>query len=143
MTSFTIRGARPDEMPAIQATWDAIEFARSRDGDRVWVAVDTRGERVGQGRLVPVGEGHVELGGMWTHDAWRGKGVAGALVRALLEAAGDATVWCVPWADLAEYYMGLGLSEAAPAESAPEKIREKLAYCRERYPRAVALLRKP
>ncbi|MFO0630552.1 MAG: GNAT family N-acetyltransferase [Polyangiales bacterium] len=143
MTSFTLRGARPDEMPAIQATWDDIAFARSDDGDRVWVAVDVHGERVGQGRLVPVGEGHVELGGIWTRDDWRGRGVAGALVRALLEAAGDATVWCVPWADLAEFYKGLGLRESARAESAPEKIREKLAYCRARYPRAVALLRTP
>jgi hypothetical protein len=49
----------------------------------------------------------------------------------------------VPWADLAEFYNGLGLSESTPTESAPEKIREKLSYCRARYPRAVALLRKP
>ncbi len=130
-------------MTSIQATWDAIEFARSGESDRVLVAINARGERVGQGRLVPVGDGHVELGGMWTRDDWRGRGVAGALVRALLEAAGAATVWCVPWADLAEFYNGLGLSESTPTESAPEKIREKLSYCRARYPRAVALLRKP
>lgn len=130
-------------MADIQATWDAIDFARSGEGDRVLVAVNMGGERVGQGRLVPAGDGHVELGGMWTRDDWRGRGVAGALVRALLEAAGDATVWCVPWADLAEFYKGLGLSESTSPESAPEKIREKLSLCRARYPRAVALLRTP
>lgn len=138
----TIRRARPEEMEALQASWASIDFAPSGADDVILVALDDAGARVGQGRLVPMGDGHVELGGMWVRDAWRGRGVASALVRSLLDAAGGAVVWCVPWADLAAYYQGLGIPDVAPEETAPEGVRAKLAYCRARYARAVTLLRR-
>ncbi|MFO0652581.1 MAG: GNAT family N-acetyltransferase [Polyangiales bacterium] len=141
--AFAVRAATSDEMEAIQATWDAIDFVRSADGDLVLVAIEARGERVGQGRLVRLEAGHVELGGMWVRDDWRGRGVARALVRSLLDAAGAEAVWCVPWADLADYYRALGLSVVAREVDAPEAIRAKLAHCRGRYARAVTLLRRP
>jgi GNAT superfamily N-acetyltransferase len=139
---FTVRHATPEEWPTIQATWADIAFEPSHEGDIVLVALDSEGVRIGQGRLVPMGDGHVELGGMWVRDDWRGRGVAAAIVRALLEAAGERVVWCIPWAELADYYRGLGLRESPSEDTAPPGVRAKIARCRACYPREVALLRR-
>lgn len=69
-------------------------------------------------------------------------GGAAAIVRALLEAADGRVTWCIPWAELADDYRGLGLRESAPEDTAPPGVRAKIARCRSCYPREVTLLRR-
>ena len=50
----------------------------------VLVIAELDGRRAGMGRLVPAGEGAFELGGMWVLEAFRGRGIARAIVDELI-----------------------------------------------------------
>jgi predicted N-acetyltransferase YhbS len=103
---------------------------------------DEGGARLGLGRLVPVGPGAVELGGIYVVPDRRGHGVAAAIVRELLGRTGGRRVYCVPFASLAEYYKGFGFVDAIAGDPVPEPVHRKLAFC-SRYPQGVVLLVMP
>jgi GNAT superfamily N-acetyltransferase len=132
-----IRTLRPDELDWANARYASVGFAASTPAHQLLVA-ELDGARVGLGRLVPIGDRAVELGGIWTDQAARGRGVARAIVTALLARAGDADVWCIPFEHLARFYMGLGLAPA-PAPW-PAGVADKVADCAARGLAAVVVL---
>lgn len=137
---MTVRRARPDELAWANDVYRRVDFVAS-DADCVQVVAEDDGRKIGVGRLVPAGDGAYELGGMWVDEDARGRGVAKAIVAALIEAADGAPLWCIPYARVADLYRGRGFFDAV-VDDAPVAVREKLAFCRARYPLAVVLLRR-
>src|SRR5262249_29496285 len=136
-----VRAATDEDRPYIDAAYRALDFEPSSAADEHVVAEDA-GARCGVGRLVPLGGGAVELGGIFVEPAARGHGVAAAVVRALLGRAGGRRVYCVPFAHLVGYYQRFGFVECA-VDAAPAGIHDKLRYCQGRYPDTVAVLVMP
>lgn len=136
-----VRPMRPDELPWVNGQYALADFVRSDLEDTILVA-EVDGERAGVGRLVPAGEGHVELGGMYVVEAHRGRGVARALVEGLLHQAQGRTVWCIPYARVQDLYRGFGFADPPDGVEPPPAVVEKLRFCRARYPVAVVLLRR-
>lgn len=132
--------ATPAHRGWVDAAHDSVGFPRSGVDDDVWVAV-VGDLPIAAGRLVPQGDGSVELGGIYVDPGHRGAGVAAAVVAALLAAAGPRTVWCLPLTPLVPWYHRFGFAAASP-EGAPAAVRAKLAWCRATFPEGVALLRR-
>ncbi|WP_028312310.1 GNAT family N-acetyltransferase [Derxia gummosa] len=100
------------------------------------------GERAGLGRVVPVSATAGELGGMVVLPAFRGRGVADALVGFLVAQSRFAELFCIPFADLVPLYARHGFVTLPDDAPAPAPVADKLAWCRAHYPRAVALMRR-
>jgi GNAT superfamily N-acetyltransferase len=83
-----------------------------------------------------------ELGGMYVDPDRRGRGIAEALVRALVDAAPQPTLWCLPFARLDALYRRCGFAAAPAADPVPDAVAAKLAWCNETYPEPVILLRR-
>ncbi|HSK05797.1 MAG TPA: GNAT family N-acetyltransferase [Kofleriaceae bacterium] len=95
----------------------------------------------GLGRLVEHAPGVVELGGIWTAETARGRGVARAMVAALLEASAGR-LWCIPFAHLAAFYESFGFEVARPPW--PPAIAAKVAGLHDQHlPSIVVLVREP
>jgi N-acetylglutamate synthase-like GNAT family acetyltransferase len=135
-----LRTASPDDAGWIEEQYRRAGFIPSDLSRHTVVVATDGGERVGLGRLVPAGEGMVELGGMWVTDPYRGRGVARALVEELIRRAGASDVYCVPFADLEGFYASCGF-ERVKREAAPAALEEKLAWCEREIARPVLLMR--
>lgn len=129
----TIRPLREDEREWANARYAAIRFMATPVHARVWVAeliepeVPRPDPRVGLGRLIEVEPGAFELGGIWTDETARNRGIARAMVHALLDAARGAWLWCVPFAHLAPFYEEFGFVATSPPW--PAAIAAKVAEC--------------
>jgi GNAT superfamily N-acetyltransferase len=136
-----IRDLRDDERAWANACYRAINFAESPATARAIVA-ERGGERVGLGRLVELEPGVFELGGIWTAEAARGHGVARAVVTELIERAGDARLWCIPFTHLVAFYASFGF-DAAPSPW-PASVAAKVTACVESaLPEVAVLVRSP
>lgn len=113
MAELTIRELRADERAWANRHYRAIGFATTPD-DSLALVAERGGARIGLGRLVAHAPGVVELGGIWTDEAARRGGVARAMVNALLARAGDAPLWCIPFAHLTAFYRSFGFAPAPP-----------------------------
>lgn len=136
--SITIRPLREDELAWAAERYREIDFQTTPTGSIALVA-ELAGERVGLGRLVPLGPGSVELGGIWTADAARGRGVARTMVRELFDRAAGLDVWCVPFDHLTEFYLSFGLRLAN--RPWPDAIAAKVEDCECRGLPGVTVLR--
>lgn len=121
-----IRLLRDDELDWAADRYREIAFSASPPGTIALVA-EVDGERVGLGRIVELAPGVVELGGIWSDERVRGRGVARAMVTALLSRAPAGRLWCIPFAHLAPFYASFGFAET-PAPW-PEPIAAKVADC--------------
>jgi len=128
--SIMIRDLHDDERAWANAQYQAIQFAATPPDADALVA-ELASQRVGLGRLVAHAPDVLELGGIWTDEAARGRGVARAMVAALLarvERLGyGGPVWCVPFAHLAAFYQSFGFVLRAPPW--PPAIAAKVADC--------------
>jgi GNAT superfamily N-acetyltransferase len=126
-----VRDASASERAWADRLYASIDFAATAPSDRQLIAVRGPGdEPIGLGRLVDVGDGALELGGIWTAASARGHGVAAAMVQALLDRARDRgarAVWCVPFRALIDYYARFGFVERATGW--PPGIVAKAAHC--------------
>lgn len=113
----------------------AIGFAPTAPDDLLLVVV-VDGEPAGVGRVV----GGLELGGMYVDPAHRGRGLAEALVAALVAQAPGPRLWCVPFTPLEALYRRAGFADPRPDDPVPPPIAAKVAWCRGRYPDPVSLL---
>src|SRR5689334_8302474 len=113
MAALAIRELDDGERAWANERYRAIQFAPTPPGCVALVA-ELDGARVGLGRLVAYAPGVVELGGIWTDEAVRGRGVARAMVHALLARLGTAPAWCIPFAHLAPFYESCGFARRAP-----------------------------
>ena len=134
-----LRSARADEMHWINDQYARVHFLPSDLHRETVVIAELDGERAGMGRLVPAGEKVFELGGMLVFEGFRGRGVARAIVDELLRRAGDADVYCVPFADLEGFYASCGFRKT---DAAPGKVREKYEWCVREMDRAVTLMKR-
>src|SRR5688500_19027258 len=100
---MVLRTATADDCDWIDEQYRRAGFIPSDLRRDTIVIAELDGTRAGLGRLVPAGEAY-ELGGMFVLDAFRGRGVARAIVEELIRRAGDAAVYCVPFADLEQLY---------------------------------------
>lgn len=135
----TVRPALPDEMGWVNGRYAETDFRSSDASHHVMIAEVGRAP-AGLGRLVPMGEGDVELGGIYVLPAHRGRGVGAALVRALLAAAVGQRIWCIPWADLTGLYERAGFVRVPEEATIPEPVRAKLEWCIRHYARPVCLM---
>lgn len=136
-----LRIATPGDAGWIQEQYEKVHFIPSDLARDVMVVAEIDGERVGMGRLVPAGENAYELGGMYVDDAFRGRGIAHAIVEELIRLADDRDVYCVPFANLETLYAESGFRRIE-AVNVPEKIQEKLDWCAREIPdRAVVLMK--
>jgi GNAT superfamily N-acetyltransferase len=133
-----IRTLREDERAWANARYRDIQFAESPPGTFAVVA-EVAGERVGLGRLVEHAPGVLELGGIWTAEASRGRGIARAVVDALLaQWPRRERLWCIPFAHLAPFYLSCGFAPA-PAPW-PPAIADKVGDCRAQHAAGVVVL---
>lgn len=135
-----LRTARPEETGWINEQYAKVHFIPSDLSRDTIVVAELDGTRVGIGRLVDVGEGAYELGGMYVLDEFRGGGVARAIVGELIRRAGGRDVYCIPFADLEAFYASTGFTRIEPV-GIPEKVQEKLDWCAREIDRAVVLMK--
>lgn len=135
-----IRSLRDDELGWAAERYREIKFAPSPPGARGFVA-ELDGERVGLGRLIVHAPGVIELGGIWTHDRARNRGVARSMVMALVEEARGQRLWCVPFAHLAPFYETFDFAAARPPW--PDPIAAKAADCAAQHLSVVVQVREP
>jgi GNAT superfamily N-acetyltransferase len=125
--AITIRDLRDDERAWANAQYRAIEFAATPP-DAVALVAELAGARVSLGRLVSLAPDVLELGGIWTDDALRGRGIARAMVTALLARAGPGReLWCIPFVHLSAFYESFGFALRAPPW--PPAIAAKVDEC--------------
>jgi GNAT superfamily N-acetyltransferase len=121
----TIRELADDDREWAASRYAAISFAPT-PAHAVALVAELAGERVGLGRLVELEPGVIELGGIWTAEARRGRGVARAMVTALLARA-RGPLWCVPFEHLVELYAGFGFRVVPPPW--PAAVATKVDRC--------------
>lgn len=139
--AITIRDLKDSERAWANDLYRAIRFETTPPGALALVAELARphggsaesidGERIGLGRLVAHAPDVLELGGIWTHEAVRGRGVARAMVEALLERRAETPhperLWCIPFAHLSAFYQSCGFALSAPPW--PPSIAAKVSHC--------------
>ncbi|MEJ7600189.1 MAG: GNAT family N-acetyltransferase [Kofleriaceae bacterium] len=136
-----IRTLRDDELAWANERYQAIEFAASPPGTFGLVA-EQAGDRVALGRLVTLEPGVIELGGIWTDERVRGRGLAREIVTALIAHGGATRLWCLPFAHLAAFYESFGFVRAEPPW--PAGVAAKLSACASHpIPTGVVQLREP
>jgi N-acetylglutamate synthase-like GNAT family acetyltransferase len=137
---LVLRTARPEETGWINEQYATVRFIPSDPARETIVVAEADGVRAGIGRLVDVGEGAYELGGMYVLDAFRGSGIARAIVEELIRRAGGRDVYCIPFADLEAFYASAGFRRIE-ADGVPAKVVEKLEWCAREIDRAVVLMK--
>ena len=133
-----VRRARTDEIAWANERYAEIDFVPSSADARQWVA-EVEGQRVGLGRLVPVGSGDEELGGIYVLPAWRGRGIAEAVVGELVRCRAGGRLFCLPFERLAGFYGRFGFRPVT-TEPVPRPIAAKHAWCAATYPDPTVLL---
>jgi N-acetylglutamate synthase-like GNAT family acetyltransferase len=134
-----LRRATESDAAWINAAYADIRFQLSDLARDLVIVAELDGEHAGLGRLVPAGEAY-ELGGMLVFDAFRGRGVAKAIIDELLRHAGGRDVYCIPFADLEPIYAKAGFLRCERDESLPAHILEKLDWCEREMQRPVVLM---
>jgi GNAT superfamily N-acetyltransferase len=135
-----IRPASAADDAWIHGRYAEADFVAHDPSHDVLIA-EAGGVPVGLGRLVPCDAGAVELGGMYVLEGFRGQGVGPALVRALIERAGRARIYCIPWTRLEGMYARHGFRTIEPGADLPAAVADKLRYCAEHYEERVCLMR--
>ena len=141
--SLQVRDARAEELAWANERWAEIGFVTSPPGRDLLVVAEVDGARVGLGRLVRLPSGEVELGGILVLPAFRGRGVAEAIVGRLVRAITPGTrAFCVPFAHLEAFYARFGFTRAdeATCAAAPAEICDKLRFCAATYPTPAVLM---
>jgi N-acetylglutamate synthase-like GNAT family acetyltransferase len=137
-----LRRATEADAGWINAAYADVHFQLSDLSRDLLIVAELDGEHAGIGRLVPAGEAY-ELGGMLVFDAFRGRGVAKAIIDELLRHAGGREVYCIPFADLEPIYAKAGFVRRERDESLPAHVLEKLDWCEREMARAVILMALP
>ena len=136
---IAIRAARDDEADWVNERYAAVQFIPSDVARDLVLIAELDGQPAGLGRLVPVDEESCELGGMLVFDAFRGRGVARALIDELVRRARGKTIYCIPFAELESLYGAAGFERS---EQAPEPVQEKFDWCQRTYDKPVLLMRR-
>lgn len=139
--AITVRTARRSEIEWINSCYDQIEFMHSDFDSEIIAIAEFDGQKAGLGRLVKMDEEQFELGGMYTFEAFRGKGAAKEIVKFLLSHVKPLQrVYCIPFEHLLPFYKQRGFKNCSDQELVHQKILDKYQWCREKYAHPTALL---
>jgi GNAT superfamily N-acetyltransferase len=134
-----IRAAGTGEADWVNERYGEVQFIPSDLTKDTVLIAELDGQPAGLGRLVPVTEDACELGGMLVFETFRGRGVARALIDALIERANGRTIYCIPFAKLEDLYAAAGFERS---ETAPNDVQEKFDWCQRTYDQPVLLMRR-
>lgn len=134
-----VRPAELDELEWANARYAEVEFRPSSPSDLIAVA-EVMGERAGLGRLVPVEPGAEELGGIYVFPRFRSLGVSKAIIEFLVQRARAEDLYCLPFCNLEDLYASFGFAPIRNQHAVPPEVKQKHAWCNERYSTPVLLL---
>lgn len=136
-----IRRAEQSDMDWVNKCYDEADFVHSHFENEIIAIAEYSGMKAGLGRLVTLDDHNLELGGMFVLDAFRGKGIARAIVYYLLEQIHSAkTIYCIPFEHLLSFYKECGFISCKDASKAPPKLLDKYHWCKAKYNQPTALL---
>ncbi len=110
------------------------------DWRRFWLAVDDTGRMIGCGQVKPHHDGSRELASIAVVREWRGRGVAGAIIRQLL-AEHPAPLYLTCRAELTGFYARFGFAVAENPAGLPPYFR-RIAQLSRRLGRLLPPLRR-
>jgi len=137
--STNIRPLQPAELAWANACYTEVKFQASSPSDFIALAETEQG-KAGLGRLVRIDAHCAELGGIYILPAYRGHGLARAIVDFLLQHSPYETLYCIPFTHLEPFYRGFGFVPLPQGAALPCAIAEKLNWCRQQYAPAISLL---
>jgi N-acetylglutamate synthase-like GNAT family acetyltransferase len=113
---FTIQPATAEHAPLIQQLIQEVDISpKGLEWPRFLVAISPAGEFIGCGQIKPHADGTQELASIAVKPAWRGRGVARALIEKLL-ASQSGHLYLITMSSLSSFYekfgfMPIGLDE--------------------------------
>jgi GNAT superfamily N-acetyltransferase len=129
------------EIAWVNERYDEVEFVHSNFDREIIAIAEFEEQKAGVGRLVSVDEAHLELGGMYVFEPFRGKGIAKKLVLFLLQHVRPSqTVYCIPFEHLVDFYKQCGFVLCSQHEQVPKELLEKYRWCKEKYSHPTSLL---
>jgi N-acetylglutamate synthase-like GNAT family acetyltransferase len=136
-----IRKAEKSEIEWINQCYDQINFAPSNFEQEIIAIALLKGQATGLGRLITIDDKNLELGGIYTFEAYRGQGVAREIVEFLLKQASlSQTIYCIPFEHLRPFYQSFGFIPCKHTEQLPKKILDKYFWCKQQYTQPTTLL---
>ncbi len=114
---------------AANRIYASIEFELSGANDTTFGVFECD-DIVALGRFCRYDDGAIEIGGFWTREDRRGRGLARSLVEhvmAVLPPDGDC--FCVPFVHLVEFYCSFGMEHVGADETVPASIVAKQRAC--------------
>jgi N-acetylglutamate synthase-like GNAT family acetyltransferase len=116
---FTLRPAAPQDFPAIRRLIRQVGInPLGLHWERFILAVDEDGIMIGCGQVKQHGDGSHELASIAVVDAWRGKGVASAMIRHLMQQE-NSRLFLTCRTGLGSFYQRFGFREAQANELSP------------------------
>jgi len=120
---FVLRPAEDRDAPRIRAMVRRERLnPMALDWRHFTLAVDGSGTVIGCGQVKTVGEGTREFASLVVEPEWRRRGVAGAIVRQLMEQAGPP-LWLTCLSGLIPYYERFGFRAVKPDDPQPKYYR--------------------
>jgi GNAT superfamily N-acetyltransferase len=131
LVDLTAHLLEPDRIPDANRIYRELSFSPiEADRDRAFCMADGRG-LAALGRLVQHPDGAWELGGIWTAERWRGRGLARRMVlRLLSEAPAACRLHCLAIAHLTGFYESFGFRRIRCGEPTPTSIAARAEHCR-------------
>ena len=141
--NIQIHQANKDDLTWINQSYDQVGFINSNIENELIVIATVLNQKAGLGRLVNILQGIGELGGIYTFSQFRKMGVAQKIVQYLIDKNEYTTLYCLPFEPLKDFYTQFGFKEVTEDSFylVPEKIKTKLAWCKESYPQKTLLLK--
>jgi N-acetylglutamate synthase-like GNAT family acetyltransferase len=116
MPPFRIQAALEEHAAAIQRLVVASGInPTGLDWQRFLLAVDETGKLIGCGQIKPHSDGSQELASIAVEPAWRGRGIARALIEHLIAQA-DGTLYLMCQSSLGPLYEKFGFTRLAEEE---------------------------
>lgn len=140
MNMIEVKKASCDQISWINERYKEVDFVPSEASDYVAIA-KMGGKPAGIGRVVGLGDGKSELGGMYVFEEFRGSGVARAIIAHLLDNVTDEILFCVPFGHLEGLYASFGFRRIALSCDVPSKLLEKHRWCNSHYSRPALLMK--
>lgn len=138
-----IRNATYNDLEWINKQYSIINFLHSDLEDEDIVIAEIEGKNVALGRLQKIGTEESELGGIYVLPEYRKLGIGRKIVSKLVKIGSRyKKIYCLPFANLQEFYCSFGFEIIETFEDIPEKVLKKHQWCNSTYDVRVLLLAK-
>ncbi|MBD3886336.1 GNAT family N-acetyltransferase [Phormidium tenue FACHB-886] len=138
---ITVCQALREELSWINDRYDEVQFKHSDFNKEVIAIAEVDGIKAGLGRLVTIDDRTLELGGMYVFNHYRGCGVAGKIIKFLLQHVKDnQQVFCIPFMALEPLYRKYGFVQVFNRDTIPKFILEKQNWCDQTYEQKTLVL---